>query len=237
MTRRTSRYRILVVSEHRMFSEGLALALSRQGHDVHIGAWSGDRVSGGRAAGAVGRTAFDAAMLDTDVAGGSEPLGAITTLARAGSSVVVFTSSEERAQWGGYLRAGARKVLGKDVALTEVLGTVRRLSDGLAVQDAAERQVLLREWSASEDQRSRMRDRVATLTSREQLVLGELMRGHPVAEIARMYVVSPATVRTQVKNVLAKLEVGSQLAAVAMAYQVRWQPPASQPAPALASTA
>ena len=34
-----------------------------------------------------------------------------------------------------------------------------------------------------------------------------------------------ATVRTQVKSILAKLEVTSQLAAVGLAHRVGWKPP------------
>ena len=45
-------------------------------------------------------------------------------------------------------------------------------------------------------------------------------------DIARNRVVSEATVRTQVKSILAKLEVSSQLAAVGLARSVGWQPPA-----------
>ena len=50
------------------------------------------------------------------------------------------------------------------------------------------------------------------------------MGGQTVREIARSAVVSEATVRTQVKSILAKLEVSSQLAAVGLANQVGWQP-------------
>jgi DNA-binding NarL/FixJ family response regulator len=38
-------------------------------------------------------------------------------------------------------------------------------------------------------------------------------------------VVSEATVRTQVKAILAKLQVTSQLAAVGLAHKVGWRPP------------
>ena len=41
-----------------------------------------------------------------------------------------------------------------------------------------------------------------------------------------MSVVSEATLRTQVKSILAKLGVSSQLAAVAIAHQAEWQAPA-----------
>ena len=46
------------------------------------------------------------------------------------------------------------------------------------------------------------------------------MRGRSVREIASIGVVSEATVRTQVKSILAKLEVSSQLAAVGLAHRM-----------------
>ena len=46
------------------------------------------------------------------------------------------------------------------------------------------------------------------------------MEGHTVRDIARISVVSEATVRTQVKSILAKLEVSSQLAAVGLAHEI-----------------
>jgi DNA-binding NarL/FixJ family response regulator len=46
-----------------------------------------------------------------------------------------------------------------------------------------------------------------------------------VREIARSAVVSEATVRTQVKSILAKLEFSSQIAAVGAAYKISWRPP------------
>jgi DNA-binding NarL/FixJ family response regulator len=52
------------------------------------------------------------------------------------------------------------------------------------------------------------------------------MNGQPVRDIARQSFVSEATVRTQVKSILAKLGVTSQLAAVGAAHQAGWRPPA-----------
>ena len=54
-------------------------------------------------------------------------------------------------------------------------------------------------------------------------MLGHLTEGHTVRDIARLSVVSEATVRTQVKSILAKLEVSSQLAAVGIAHAVGWR--------------
>ena len=46
-----------------------------------------------------------------------------------------------------------------------------------------------------------------------------------VSEIARRSFVSESTVRTQVKSVLGKLQVNSQLTAVGLAYRARWRAP------------
>lgn len=45
------------------------------------------------------------------------------------------------------------------------------------------------------------------------------MLGHTVSEIAREHVLSPATIRAQVKSILAKLGVSSQLGAVGLMHQ------------------
>ena len=63
------------------------------------------------------------------------------------------------------------------------------------------------------------------LSARERQVLGSLMSGLTVREIAKAGSVSEGTVRTQVKAILAKLEVGTQLAAVGLAHEVNWRPP------------
>ena len=59
------------------------------------------------------------------------------------------------------------------------------------------------------------------VTSRDEL--GALIEGRTVRAISQESVVSEATVRTQVKSILNKLEVSSQLAAVGMANQVGWK--------------
>lgn len=63
------------------------------------------------------------------------------------------------------------------------------------------------------------------LTQREAQVLAQLMMGHSVKVIANRSQVALATVRTQVRGILTKLDVGSQLEAVALALRSGWQPP------------
>jgi DNA-binding NarL/FixJ family response regulator len=116
-------------------------------------------------------------------------------------------------------------VLSKSQPLHDILATVQRLQHGEPVLGTAERDALIEEWRRHESRHGEVRERINQLTAREREVLGHLMRGHPVREIAAHGVVSEATVRTQVKSILSKLEVSSQLAAVGLAHSVGWQVP------------
>lgn len=60
------------------------------------------------------------------------------------------------------------------------------------------------------------------LTHREKCVLAELMEGHCAEEIAVRDVVAISTVRSQIKAILQKLGVSSQLAATALARHAGW---------------
>ena len=137
----------------------------------------------------------------------------------------MVTGSTDRARWGDAIRAGARKVLSKSQPLRDILATVRRITAGLPVMDREEREELLAEWTRHAVEPQGLRERLDQLTIRESEVLGHLMKGRAVREIAGLSVVSEATVRTQVKSILAKLEVSSQLAAVGMAHEIGWRAP------------
>ena len=89
-----------------------------------------------------------------------------------------------------------------------------------------ERESLIRHFMTDRAHAHELRRRLSALTAREAQVLGQLMLGQTVREIADAWRVSEATVRTQVKAVLAKLQVSSQVAAVGLARQTGWSAPA-----------
>lgn len=221
-TRRAD-HRILIIEDHVLFAESLELTLSLEGYDVRR--LPMPEVGGSMAT--VRSTALRAnprtVILDLDLGRFGDGVALIAPLARAGANVVVVTASEDRARWGACMRQGARKVLSKGGALQEVLATVRRLHQGLPVVTREELESLLDAWQRESASLADMRRRLELLTPREREVLGALIDGHTVRGIARTSVVSEATVRTQVKSILAKLEVSSQLAAVGMAHHVGWR--------------
>ncbi len=222
-------YRVLIVEDHVLFAESLELALSVEGYDAV-------RLPPPPAGASARRVVTDAlaarpqtVLLDLQLGdfGDAEPL--IRPLAEAGVNVVMVTSTDDPARLGGCVRRGARALVSKSQPLNEIMGVVRRLHQGQQVMTIAEREALLQAW---QEERASMESdlaRLETLSTREREVLGALMTGRTVREIAQAKVVSEATVRTQVKAVLAKLGVASQLAAVGLAHQVGWRPPTDDP--------
>ena len=216
--------RILIIEDHALFAESLELALSLEGYDVRRAQHPvpGSSVSAMLAAAIRMRPRI--VLLDLDLGDYGDGARMIAPLASADIQVVVVTGSADRARWGECLRNGARKVLVKARPHNEILATVRRINQGFPVIDRSEREELVQLWHDQRRTQQVTTDRLERLTPREQEVLGQLMAGRAVREIATISVVSEATVRTQVKSILAKLEVSSQLAAVGMAHSVGWHP-------------
>ena len=100
-----------------------------------------------------------------------------------------------------------------------------------AVRGAAEGRPILRDderHALLAEARSRRRvdeERLGpfrSLSAREQAVLARLLAGDSAETIAHRSYVSLATVRSQIRAILLKLGVNSQLAAVALAREAGW---------------
>lgn len=219
-----SRTRVLIIEDHALFAESLELALTMSGYDV---IWRAPE-----------KTTTPSALLswilrqrprivlldlDLDLGGLGDGDLLVTPLARHGIDVVVVAGSRQQVQWGESLSSGARIVLPKTSPLEDILGVVHRIADGRSVMDAAERERLIQTWRHEDNAKRDLRARLQTLTPREQQILGRLMLGRSVREIAERSMVSEATVRTQVKSILATLQTSSQLAAVGLAHSVGWR--------------
>lgn len=219
-----SKLRVAILEDHALFAESLELALSLEGYDVSRIPIAADATPQAALA-AVYAARPQIVLLDLDLGRIGDGVRLIAPMAKAGINVVLVTASNDRARWGEGLRNGARRVLSKSQPLNDILSTVRRLHQGLPVMDRQEREELITYWRERGLERVALHRRLALLTPREETVLGELMHGRTVRDIAAESVVSEATVRTQVKAILAKLEVSSQIAAVGLANTAGWRPP------------
>lgn len=128
---------------------------------------------------------------------------------------LVLTGTDESPTWGALLAAGARGVLPVTVGLEDLRRAVSRMVADEPMHTPQQRARLIEEWEAWSQEHELVLMRLSQLTKREAEVLEALRRGATVAEVARAGGVSIDTVRSQVRSVLRKLDVPSQLAAVA----------------------
>ncbi|TNM36702.1 response regulator transcription factor [Nocardioides albidus] len=217
--------RIAIIDDHVLFAESVALTLESEGYTVRRIDLSDPHATPATVLATAVRSAVQVVLLDLDLGRLGDGMRLISPLAAAGIGVVVVTGSGEMARRGECLRRGAKTVLVKTCPLHEVVATVRRARDGLTLMSPDERQALIALALQEREEVREIRTRLESLTRREMEVLGALMAGAAVREIARSSVVSEATVRTQVKSILAKMELTSQLAVVGAAYRVGWHPP------------
>ncbi|MGH3354184.1 MAG: response regulator [Nocardioides sp.] len=217
------RVKVVIVEDHTLFAESLELALTLEGYDAHRVDLPEVPPSEAKLHSLIMRTQPRIVLLDLDLGQHGSGVRLIAPIARAGADVVVVTGATDRTRWGHALHAGARTVLPKTVPLGEILGTVRRLNYGLSVLDVEERERLIGAWVGQEQNLIEIRERLTQLSRKESQVLEHLMGGFTVGDIAKLRVVSEATVRTQVKSILAKLGVSSQIAAVSMAHKAEWR--------------
>jgi two-component system, NarL family, nitrate/nitrite response regulator NarL len=217
--------RILIIEDHVLFAESLELALTLEGYDVRRVPVPPEERAAGAVTAAVVRLRPRIVLLDLDLGPFGDGVRLISALARSGINVVVVTASIDPGRWGEAVWYGARKVLPKSRPLNDILAAVRRINHNQPVMTCEEREELLGHWHRERAERAGRQERFEQLTVRERQVLAHLMHGHTVRDIAETSVVSEATVRTQVKSILAKLRVTSQLAAVGLAHNIGWVPP------------
>jgi two-component system, NarL family, nitrate/nitrite response regulator NarL len=221
--------RVAIVDDHAILAEALRVALTLKGLNVVCVAVPSQNGNPNSQLTSVLRARPRVVLLDLDLGPAGDGTKLIRPLSRAGHHVVVLTASEDEARWGAALGRGALTVLSKSAPLQLIVDVIDRITQGLPVTSRAERERLIQLWQehhTDDDERHR---RLERLTPREAFVLGELVRGKRVREVAVESFVSEATVRTQVKSILAKLGVTSQLAAVALARDVDWVPPHVSP--------
>ncbi len=118
-------------------------------------------------------------------------------------------------------------MLPKSTPYDTLVDTVIAIAAGRPVISECERHAMLTELRAWRARQRREFAAFETLTVRESQVLAALMDGQGCEAIASAWFVSEATVRTQIRGVLTKLGVTSQLAAAAQAQRVGWRPPAA----------
>jgi two-component system, NarL family, nitrate/nitrite response regulator NarL len=149
--------------------------------------------------------------------------GLIGQLHRLDLQVCVIDEADDVDRLNAWMAAGTSALIDGGEPLDQLLRTINRLLRRGSLQQTVQKSSLSMALThaAGRPQDTRL-PHFADLTERERGVLAELMEGHCAEEIARAAVVSISTVRSQIKAILQKLGVSSQLAAVALARRADW---------------
>lgn len=210
--------RVMVVEDHGLLAGLLHQRLTIEGFDVLV---VDDLTCQGIVwAGAEFRP--DVALLDYALGDFGTTLDAIAPLRDLDIAVVVLTGTTDERHLGACLAAGASATLSKSTSSDAIVTAIEAAAAGAPAMPESARTALVsraRELEAEEDERHRRFD---ALTNRERAVLRALVDGIAAERISAESYVSVGTVRTQIKSVLAKLGVRSQLEAVALARRAGW---------------
>ncbi len=217
---RTCPVSVLIVEDHVLLADGLAAALRREGLVVEIA----DPRSYETILDAARRLRPDVVVLDLVLGDVGLSVPIIAELRQLCASVLVLTGITDPTLLGMCVEAGALGLVSKSERFDVVFDTVLRAARRQSALHPVERDRVL---TSLREHRAAERERLAPferLTTRERMVLGALMEGATADEIAKSSFVSLATVRSQIRSILEKLSVHSQVAAVALAHRARWEP-------------
>jgi DNA-binding NarL/FixJ family response regulator len=206
---------ILIVDDHAVVRRGARAFLEAQPDFAVVG----DVGSGGEAVLLAADLAPDVVLMDL-VMPGMDGVQATRLLKQKSpcSQVIVLTSYHEDEHIFPAIRAGALSYLLKDISLPDLADAVRKAARGEVVMHPhiAARVVHELDVGSHPDTAS-----YAQLSEREREVLRLIAQGLSNADIAARLVLSEKTVKSHVRNVLAKLHVADRTQAAVFAWRER----------------
>jgi NarL family two-component system response regulator LiaR len=124
--------------------------------------------------------------------------------------IIAMTSFEEEQLVQGVLAAGAISYLLKNVTADELAGAIRAAALGRSTLSPEATRVLVQATRSPKQP-------TFDLTEREREVLNLVVQGKSNQQIADAMVISVATVKAHISNILSKLQVSSRTEAIAFA--------------------
>jgi two-component system nitrate/nitrite response regulator NarL len=211
--------RAVVVDDHRLLAQSIAVALTLEGVACSVAEVSSPE----QIVADLSADPPDVVLLDLDLGPEVGDGGRLVRpLVGNGCRVLVLSATTDPARMASALEDGAAGVLPKTEPIEVLLAASSAAARGEGVMRESERRAVLRDATERRARRAATLAPFDRLTEREAQVLRALGSGTAVSAIAERWHVSEATVRSQVRGVLTKLGVGSQLEAVALAHETGW---------------
>jgi DNA-binding NarL/FixJ family response regulator len=214
-------HRILIVDDHPLVALGLQVELVARG-------WQVQTTSGPTAAAVIEHADdFRADCIVLDVNLGPEVgsgVDLIAALRERAASVVMLSGETDRLVVAACLEAGAVGWIAKSAGSSDIVASIEDVLAGRNLIGRTSRETLLDELRTHRAGLHHTLSPFEQLTACEQRVLGALIEGLSAEEIADTHILGLSTIRSQIRAVLRKLEVRSQLAAVAHANRAGWRP-------------
>lgn len=198
---------LVLVEQHEALRDGLAVLLERRGFSV----------LGCATTAANGEEVIAERNPDVAVVGVDLPDERGTELVRRlngrtnGTKFVIYTGLEDPDLLGAAFRSGARGLVAKPAGLSVLVDALREVWRGGRYFDPR--------FSEARDGDGNGKSSTKALSDREREILAMLARGLTGEEIAQRLVLSPETVRTHIRNAMAKLEARTRTEAVVIALE------------------
>ena len=206
---------VLILSRLLLIAQAVGAALRGRGIDAEAAAWAA-----GVHRATHDLTESDVVLLFDDLEDRESVLETQSLVTQSAAQFLVLTHRPEGPAWGAMFASGVAGVMPNESSLVEVESALAMVRQGSSTLAEVRRSRLVREWFRWLAEDDALRARLADLSPREREVLDLLSRGFPVGEIVTGLGVAETTVRSHIRSIRRKLDVGSQIAAVAVVHRL-----------------
>jgi DNA-binding NarL/FixJ family response regulator len=210
---------VLVVDDHRLVGEGLRMTLLVNGFDALLAGCS----SAAEILQEAQTVRPAVVLLDLQLAAAGHGTDLVGPLVELGAAVVILTGETDRVVLAECLDAGAVGVASKAESFDSVIEAVERATRGEHVTPVSVRAQYAEELRQHRSDERQRKAPFEALSRREREVLLLMLDGVSATAMAETFYVSLPTVRTQIRSILQKLGVKSQLEATALARAHDWR--------------
>lgn len=205
-----SSIRILLIDDHKSFTDGLAMVINSQTPAMEI---VGTASSRAEAMEAVGKLEPDLILMDMDL-GDSLSLDFLPELLEITSAkVLMLTGMQNPELHDDAIFKGARGVLLKGESAKVILKAIEKVHAGEIWASNTMLTRVLEQMNGNKKQDDYDTRKIADLTAREREIVSALLtfEGSTNDEIARQLFISPSTLKNHLTTIFSKLEVKNRI--------------------------